>query len=305
MVLVLVSLLVFSAMRVLPGDPLMVYIVRQDISEITPELRAQLKHEFGLDKSLPEQYVDWMTGLFRGNMGKSIFYHEEVSTLMAERIPVTLHLGLTSFVLSSIIGLLLGTIAALRRATPLDSIVTAISNFGIAAPQFWLGILMVYVFGLYLKWFPTQGYTSPLDDPGKSFSQMVMPVTVMVLWGMAFIARQTRSSMLEVVRQDYVRTAWAKGLRERAVVLEHVLKNGLIPVITVMGVQLSRLISGVVIIENVFNIPGIGRLMVASVFGQDYQVVQAGILITGTAVVLTNFFIDISYGWLDPRIRYQ
>lgn len=305
LVLILVSIMVFGAMRLLPGDPLMVYIVEQDISVLTPELEAQLRHEFGLDKSLPEQYLSWITGFVRGDMGKSIFYHENVSTLMAERVPVTLNLGLISFLFSSILGILAGVIAALRRGTALDSIVTAISNFGISAPNFWLGIMMIYFFGLYLGWLPTQGYTSPFDDFGKSVSQLIMPVTVMALWGMATISRQTRSSMLEVVRQDYVRTAWSKGLSERAVVVGHVLKNGLIPVVTIMGVQFSRLISGVVVIENVFNIPGVGRLMVSSVFGQDYQVVQAGILITGIAVVITNLLVDISYGWLDPRIRLQ
>jgi peptide/nickel transport system permease protein len=303
-VLVLITLLVFFAMRILPGDPLMIYITQQDISLITPETEAQLRKEFGLDKNLMLQYVDWISGIFHGDMGKSIHYHESVSTLMAQRIPVTLHLGLLAFVISSFLGIWAGLVAALRRGSVLDNIVTSLANFGISAPNFWLGIMLIYALGLYLRWLPIQGYTSPFDDFWRSTRQLIMPVFVLATWSMAFISRQVRSNMLEVAHQDYIRTAWAKGLQERVVVLRHILKNGLIPVVTVMGIQLSYIIGGSVIIENVFNIPGMGRLMVASVFSQDYQVVQAGILIVGVAVVFMNFLVDISYGWLDPRIRY-
>ena len=303
-VLALITLLVFFAMRILPGDPLMIYITQQDISLITPETEAQLRKEFGLDKSLVLQYFDWISGIFHGDMGKSIHYRESVSTLMAQRIPVTLHLGLLAFVISSFLGILAGLVAALRRGSALDNIVTSLANFGISAPNFWLGIMLIYALGLYLRWLPIQGYTSPFDDFWRSTRQLVMPVSVLAAWSMAFISRQVRSNMLEVAHQDYIRTAWAKGLQERVVVLRHILKNGLIPVVTVMGIQLSYIIGGSVIIENVFYIPGMGRLMVASVFSQDYQVVQAGILIVGVAVVFMNFLVDISYGWLDPRIRY-
>jgi peptide/nickel transport system permease protein len=303
-VIFLISLLVFFAMRILPGDPLMIYIVQQDISQITPELRAQLQKEFGLDKSLPLQYVDWIKGTFQGNLGKSIHYNESVTTLMKERIPITLQLGLIAFIISGIIGIIAGIIAAVRRGSALDTIVTSLANFGVAAPNFWLGIMLIYLFGLYLHWLPTQGYTSPFDNFGLAVRQMILPVFVLANFGIAFTARQARSSMLEVIRQDYIRTAWSKGLRERAIVMKHALKNGLIPVVTVMGVQLSHIIGGQVIIEEVFNIPGVGRLMVDSVFGQDYQVVQAGVLIVGVAVVICNLLVDVSYGWLDPRIRY-
>jgi peptide/nickel transport system permease protein len=282
----------------------MIYITEQDISLITPEMEAQLRHEFGLDKNLMLQYVNWISGIFHGDMGKSIHYRESVSTLMAQRIPVTLHLGLLAFVISSFLGILAGLAAALRRGSALDNIVTSLANFGISAPNFWLGIMLIYALGLYLRWFPIQGYTSPFVDFWRSTRQLVMPVSVLSAWSMAFISRQVRSNMLEVAHQDYIRTAWAKGLQERVVVLRHILKNGLIPVVTVMGIQLSYIIGGSVIIENVFNIPGMGRLMVASVFSQDYQVVQAGILIVGVVVVFMNFLVDISYGWLDPRIRY-
>jgi len=304
-VLILVTLLVFFVMRLLPGDPLTIYIIQHDIDQLSPELEANLRHKFGLDKSPAMQYIDWVSGIFRGDLGHSVEYNESVTALMAERIPVTLHLGLLSFAISSVLGTLAGLLAAIRRNGVLDTVVTSLSNIGICTPHFWLGILMIYVFSLKLGWLPTQGYTSPFDDFWLSTRQLVMPVFILSAWSMAFVSRQARSSMLEVTRQDYIRTAWSKGLRERVVIMRHILKNGLIPVITVMGIQFSRIIGGMVVLEVVFNIPGVGRLMVSSVFGQDYQLVQAGVLIVAVAVVLTNLLVDISYGWIDPKIRYN
>jgi peptide/nickel transport system permease protein len=223
---------------------------------------------------------------------------------MAKRVPITLLLGLLSFVISSVLGMLTGVLSALRRASLMDNILTSFANFGISVPPFWLGILLIYLLAVNLGWLPAQGYVSPFDDLWQSVKHLIMPVSVLSFWGMAFISRQARSSMLEVLRQDYVRTAWSKGLRERVIVLRHVLKNGLIPVVAVIGMRLSFLIGGMVILENVFNIPGVGRLLVTSVLSQDYQVVQAGILIIAISVVLVNLFIDICYGWIDPRIKY-
>lgn len=304
-VIIIVTILIFVAMRILPGDPLTMYIAQHNIGMLTPEHEAALRHQFGLDKSAPMQYLDWMWGLLHGDFGTSIHYNESVGVLLAERVPVTLHLGLVSLVIGCFFGILLGMAAALKRGGAIDTIATSLANFGVAAPHFWLGILMIYVFGLYLGWLPTYGYTSPFDDFWLSTKQMIMPVFVLATWSMAFISRQTRSSVLEVVRQDYVRTAWSKGLQERVIIMVHVLKNSLIPVVTVMGILLSMTIGGTVIIENVFDIPGMGRLLVSSVFAQDYQVVQASILIIGIAVVLVNLLVDISYGWFDPRIRYD
>jgi peptide/nickel transport system permease protein len=304
-VLIVISLLVFLVMRILPGDPITLYMVQHDVKLLTPENDAKLRHEYGLDKSLPMQYVDWISGLTRGDLGTSIHYSESVSKLLAERVPVTLYLGLLSLIIGSVFGILFGLLAAIRRGRTIDTIVTSLANFGVSAPSFWLGILMIYLFGLYLGWFPIQGYTSPFEDFWLSTQKLVMPVFVLSAWNMAFLSRQTRSSLLEVIRQDYIRTAWAKGLQERIVVMRHALKNGLIPVITVMGMLLSMTIGGTVIIENVFNIPGMGRLLVSSVLSLDYQVVQASILVIGIAVVLVNLLVDITYGWLDPRIRYD
>jgi peptide/nickel transport system permease protein len=198
-----------------------------------------------------------------------------------------------------------GLLASVRRGKWLDTVVTIVANFGITIPVFWLGILLIYVFALKLGVVPITGYVAPWVDPLDSLRHAILPVFCLAVFAIASITRQTRSSMLEVIRQDYIRTAWAKGLRERVVVLRHVLKNGLIPVITLQGVQISHILGGSVLIETVFNIPGMGRLMVEAVLSQDFLVVQAGILITSAIVVFANLFVDISYGWLNPRIRYQ
>ena len=304
-VIFIVTVLIFVAMRFLPGDPIIIYVGEQEISVITPELKAKLMEEFGLNKPLILQYIDWMSGVLRGDLGTSIHYRESVGTLLLERLPVTLYVGIIAYVISSVIGVFFGLVAALRRGGWLDTLVTTAANLGIATPHFWLGILMIYGIGLYLGWLPIQGYTSPFDDFWLSCQQLIMPVFVLAFFPLSFLSRQARSSILEVVRQDYVRTAWAKGLQERVVVMRHVLKNGLIPVITVMGMGLSHLVGGSVIVENVFGIPGVGRLLVSAVFGQDYQVVQATILVTSATVVLVNLVVDLAYGWLDPRIRYD
>jgi peptide/nickel transport system permease protein len=227
-----------------------------------------------------------------------------VSALFVKRFPITVYLGVLSLIVSSIFGIAAGLVCALRRGGPVDALVTSLANFGVSVPIFWLGILMIYFFGYYLSWLPIQGYTSPFTDFSLSTKQIIMPVICMSTLALAGNARLTRTTVLEVLRQDYVRTAWSKGLAERVVVIKHVLKNGLIPVITMMGIQASMIIGGAVIIEKVFNIPGIGRLMVDAVLANDYIIVQGGCLMIATMVVSINLLVDISYGWLDPRIRF-
>ena len=197
------------------------------------------------------------------------------------------------------------SICAIRRGGILDFLITLISNFAIAVPVFWLGILGIYLFGLNLGWLPIQGFTSPFDDFWLSIRKSIMPVICMAMPSIAFLARQTRSSMLEIVRQDYIRTAWSKGLRESAIVLKHALKNALIPVVTLLGINLRTLVGGAVLVETVFNIPGMGRLAVTSVINKDFITVQACVLIIAIVVLLGNLIVDISYGWIDPRIRYN
>jgi peptide/nickel transport system permease protein len=303
-VLIIVSIFVFLLMRLLPGDPLQLFIAANQLDRLTEEDIAALRAEFDLDKSMPQQYVDWIWGVMHGDFGKSIVYNDKVGKLLVERIPRTAYLGILSLILSIILGITGGVLSALKRGGPLDALVTSIANFGISIPVFWLGILMIYLFGLYLEWLPIQGYTSPFEDFWLSTRRLVMPVICLAVVALASNTRQTRSSMLEVIRQDYIRTAWAKGLAERVIVIRHILKNGLIPVITLIGIQASYIFGGSVLIEQVFNIPGMGRLLVDAVFAQDYPVVQGISMVLASAVVLINLLVDISYGWLDPRIRY-
>jgi peptide/nickel transport system permease protein len=303
-VLIIVSLIVFAAIRLLPGDPILLFLSQEERETLTAENVKAMRHQFGLDKPLLMQYIDWVSGLFRGDFGTSLFYREDVSKLLIERLPVTLYLGLIAFVMSAVLGISAGVLSAVRRGSFLDGVVTMFANTGIGVPIFWLGILMIFLFSLKLRWLPVCGYVSPLDDFWLSTKHLIMPVICLMIFGLASGARQTRSSMLEVIRQDYIRTAWAKGLKEHTIVLRHALKNGLIPIITLMGTAISHILGGSVLIETVFNIPGMGRLAVSAVLSQDYAIVQAVVLLTGMMVVLFNLLVDICYGWLDPRIRY-
>jgi len=304
-IIILVTLIVFFSIRLLPGDPLIIFLGKNaGLEQMSDETLERLRHEYGLDKPVMVQYFSWISGVFRGDLGRSITYRDNVGTLLKERFPVTIHIGLVAFILGNVLGIMLGIIAALRRGTWIDSLATLVSYIGITIPVFWLGLLMMYVFGLKLGWLPITGYVSPFKDFWESTRSIIMPVICEMITGLAVIARQTRSSMLEVSRQDYIRTAWAKGLKERYIVLRHMLKNSLIPVITLLGIGIGIIFGGSVLVETVFAIPGVGRLLVTAVFQQDYVVVQSGVLVISSIVILSNLLVDISYGWLDPRIRY-
>jgi peptide/nickel transport system permease protein len=304
-VLILVTLLVFFVMRLLPGDPLIIFVAQNaNLEAMPPEMIDQLRHEFGLDKPVMVQYLNWTADIFRGDFGTSIYYREKVSTLMAERFPVTLHLGLVAFAVGAVFGVLAGLLAAVRRGRWSDKIITPLTYVGITIPIFWMGILMILLFGLKLHWLPISGYTSPFEDFWLSMRQSVMPIICLAVFSLAANARQMRSSMLEVVRQDYIRTAWSKGLPERRIIIIHALKNSLIPVITLMGIGIGMIFGGSVLVETVFAVPGVGRLLVSSIFGQDYVVVQAITFVIAAIVLAVNLLVDISYGWFDPRIRF-
>ena len=305
-VLILVTLIVFFVMRLLPGDPLLLFMSQgADLEAMPPEMLNKLRHEFGLDKPVMVQYVVWLSDILKGDFGTSIFYHEKVGKLMLERFPITLHLGLLAWLTSATLGIIAGLLAAVRRGKWVDKVVTPLTYIGVTIPVFWLGILLIFTFGLKLSWLPISGYTSPLDDFWLSTRQVVMPVICLAVFGLAANARQMRSSMLDVIQQDYIRTAWSKGLRERIIVIRHALKNSLIPVITLMGISISIIFGGSVLVETVFAIPGVGRLLVSSIFGQDYVVVQAISFVVALVVQMSNLIVDISYGFLDPRIRYS
>jgi peptide/nickel transport system permease protein len=291
-------------MRLLPGDPLMVFLSQGDMQSMTKEDLDKLRHQFGLDKPLYMQYYDWMKGVVHGDLGTSLLLRQKVTPIIIERIPITAHLGSMAFVIGTVFGILFGVLCALRRGTWIDAVVTLLANLGITVPAFWVGILLIYFLSLQLRLLPVSGYTSPFDDFWLSTRQVIMPVFCLAIGPIAGLARQTRSCMLEVIQQDYIRTAWSKGLRERIIVMRHQIKNALIPVVTILGMQVGVVFGGSVLIETVFNIPGIGRLITNAVFEQDYQIVQAGVLIIASVVILSNLVVDIAYGWLDPRIRY-
>jgi peptide/nickel transport system permease protein len=304
-VLVLVSIIVFAAMRILPGDPLLLLLTASEESSASAQQLELLRHENGLDKPVVIQYFNWLGGVLHGDLGKSILQRAPVSQEIMKRLPITFHLGILAFIIGLILGIPLGIVSAIRRGTWLDTLVTSVSNLGITVPSFWLGIILVYVFSLYLKWLPPIGYTSPFIDFVESTRQIILPTVCLAVFPIASTARQTRSSMLEVMRQDYIRTAWSKGLKERVVIFRHALKNGLIPIITLAGMGVPMIVGGTVLIETVFNIPGMGRLAVSSVLNKDYPYVQGIILIIATAVLVANFLVEMTYGWLDPRIRYD
>jgi peptide/nickel transport system permease protein len=304
-VLLLVMTIVFFAMRLLPGDPIRMLVAQSQEVNFTEEQVELLRQQNGLDRPLIVQYFNWLADVVRGDLGRSVFTRAPVIDQIKYRVPVTLYLGVLSLIISIIIGVPAGIISAIRRGTWIDTVVTTLANLGITVPQFWLGVILMYVFALYLDWLPVMGYTSPFKDFWMSTRQVIMPVICLAIFPIAGNARQTRSAMLEVMHQDYIRTAWSKGLRERTIVIKHALKNGMIPVITLIGAGVGQILGGVVFIEQVFAIPGMGRLAVTSVTSQDYPYVQAIILIIAATTLLSNLAVDLAYGWLDPRIRYE
>jgi peptide/nickel transport system permease protein len=303
-VLLLVTIIVFLLMRLLPGDPILMYLTQEDLEVITQEQVDALRHDLGLDLPLMAQYVDWLSKAVRGDLGTSIIHRGKVIDDIKKRLPITIYIGALAFLISIIIGIPLGVVAAVRRGTWLDNVVTSVANLGITTPNFWLGILLIYLFGYKLGWLPIYGYTSPLKDFWLNIQHIILPVFCLAVPPIASGARLTRSSMLEVMRQDYIRTAWSKGLTEQRIIFRHALKNGLIPVVTLKGMSLANIVGGSVFIETVFSIPGMGRLAVEGLFSQDYAVVQGCMLIAGAVVLTANLLIDLSYGWLDPRVRY-
>jgi peptide/nickel transport system permease protein len=300
-VLIIISFISFLLVFMMPGDPAAAALGLT----ATPEQVQELRHELWLDRPFMIQYFHWVGNAVRGDFGISIAYRDPISTIFKERVPITLYLSFWAFLLSNIVGIAAGIVCAIRRGGFLDQLISVLANIGIAVPIFFLGILGILVFALDLNWLPIMGWTSPTVDFAESTRQAIMPVIALSIPGVAMMARQTRSSMLEVIRQDYIRTAWSKGLKENRVITIHALKNALIPIITLMGLQVRILVGGSVIVEQVFNIPGMGRLLVYASFNKDFLIIQAGVLLIGIVVCIANLLVDISYGWLDPRVRFD
>jgi peptide/nickel transport system permease protein len=302
-VVLLATFLVFGIMHWLPGDPIMIYVTQDVYKQYTAEQIEELRRQYGLDRPVVVQYVDWLGGVVTGDLGESITRGTSVAEDLAQALPVTLYYGLTAFIFAHLIGIPMGIICAIRRGKWLDSTITALANVGMTVPIFWLGIILIYIFSLKLGWLPVGGYTPPTEDLAMSLQQLIMPAFCLALIPLAGSTRQTRSAMLDVIHQDYVRTAWAKGLKERAVVTRHVIKNGILPVVTLSGMAIPMVLGGSVLVENVFSIPGMGFLATQALFSKDYAVVQGVVLVVAIIVVFSNLLVDISYGYLDPRVR--
>jgi peptide/nickel transport system permease protein len=300
-ILFIITLITFTLIQIVPGDPAFTILG----TNATPEQVNKLRHEMWLDRPIPIQYGHWLVNIFHGDFGESVIFHEEVTELIIKRLPITAYLSVLALIISIIPGIFAGIIGAIRRGSNIDSLISMFANAGVAIPQFLLGILGIYLFGLKLGWLPMQGFTWPTDDFWLSIKKSIMPIICLAIPGLAVVARQTRSSMLEIIQQDFIRTAYAKGLKEKAVILTHALKNAMIPVVTLIGIQARFLIGGSVIVETVFGIPGIGRLLVRASFDKDFLIVQGGVLVIGALVCLVNLLVDISYGWIDPRIKYE
>lgn len=298
-VVFLVSVISFTLVHMLPGDPAVLALG----SEASEQDIATFREKYYLDRPVVEQYFIWITDTLKGDLGDSITYSRPVLTCLAERLPRTISIGLPALILSSLAGILCGIISAIRRGKFIDNLITFVSTVGLGAPQFWLGIVGIYIFGMKLGWLPLSGYVSPSENFGQYIYYGIMPILILSFSLLASVARQTRSNMLEVVNQDYIRTARSNGLDEKSVVYKHALKNALIPVITTIGLQVRVVVGGSLMVEQVFNIAGIGTLIVSAINGRDYMVVQGCVFVISVFTVLVNFTIDLLYGFVDPRIR--
>ena len=299
-VLLVVAVVTFSLIHLTPGDP--VALMAGD--EATPEQKEAIRRDMGLDKPIYEQLLIYFSDILRGDLGESIFSKFPVTELIKQRLEPTLFIALFSQIVSIVIAIPLGILAAWKANTWVDRVVMVIAVLGLAIPSFWLGANLIWVFAVKLHWFPAFGYVPISDGILPWIKSITLPSISVGFISAALIARMTRASMLEVLREDYVRTARAKGLGEQAVLLGHAFKNASIPVVTIIGIGIAGLVSGLVVTEAVFGIPGVGRLIVDAVNRRDYPVIQGVILMVTLAYVLINLIVDLIYGYLDPRIRY-
>ena len=297
--LVLVSLVVFALVHALPGDPAVLFLGE----EADPETLARFRVRLGLDRPLVAQYAAWLGRALRGDLGRSLRTNQPVAEAILERLPVTLELLVAALSVSLAIAIPMGIVSAVKRNSGVDLVSTVFALVGFAMPGFWLGIILIYVFALLLRWLPPSGWVPLPASVPQNLLSLVLPAFTLGTALAALVTRQLRSGMLEVLRQDYVRTAQAKGLSERQVVGKHALKNALISVVTVVGLQLGGLLGNTIITETLFALPGVGRLMIDAIFSRDFFVVQGVILFLAVGYVLSNLLVDVLYSYLDPRIR--
>ncbi|MEO7008117.1 MAG: ABC transporter permease [Caldimonas sp.] len=297
--LVLVSMLIFGLQQLLPGDPAVI-LAGEDHD---PTVIAYLHQKLHLDEPLPVRYAYWVAGVARGDLGESVRTQQPVLELVLQKLPVTIELALLAMSIALVIGIPAGVVSAVGRGTAWDHFANVFALWGISTPNFWLGILMILLFSVQLGWLPASGYVSPFEDLRANLEAMVMPAFVLGNGIAAVLMRHTRSAMLQVLSADYVRTARAKGLSEPVVILKHALRNALTPIITLGALEFGTLLSGAVLTEQVFTIPGFGKLIVDSVFNRDYSVVQGVVLVTATAYITLNLLADLAYFVVNPRLR--
>src|SRR5213082_1009239 len=295
-----VSILIFGLQQLLPGDP----AIALAGEERDPEVVAFLRAKFHLDEPLPVRYWYWAKGVLHGDLGDSVRIQKPVSELIVEKLPVTIQLAAMAIVIALVIGITAGVISAVARGSAWDWAANVFALWGLSTPNFWLGILLILLFAVRLGWLPASGYVSPFEDLRANLASMIMPAFVLGNAFAAVLMRHTRSAMLQVLSSDYVRTARAKGLDERVVVLKHALRNALIPIITLGALGLGELLGGAVLTEQVFTIPGFGKLIVDAVFNRDYSVVQGVVLFTATVYITLNLLADLAYFLVNPRLRH-
>jgi len=302
-VLLLSSLVVFGLMRVMPGDALTALMAES--GNVSPRELQKLRKDLRLDLPYHEQYLHWVWQMVTFNPGRSVFTGDAISTSLKKSIPVTIELAAMAIVLGVALAIPLGVLSATRQDKLSDYIGRLVAISGLSFPDFWLGTLIITFAAIWFSWMPPLGYTSLWESPWRNLQQFLLPAAVLGLRLSAATMRMTRSTLLEVLREDYVRTAWAKGLGERLIIYKHALKNALIPVVTIVGGQLGTLLAGTVIVETIFALPGMGRLTVEAILFRDYPVVQTNVMLVAATLVTLNLLVDLTYAWLDPRIRYQ
>jgi peptide/nickel transport system permease protein len=298
-ILFIVSILAFALIHLIPGDPAQVILGE----EATPQAYAELRQQLNLDKPIVVQYLLWLGNVLQGNLGKSIISHVPVSTLIAQRLPATIELTIGTFLVALLIAFPTGILAAVRRGKIADYTSTFLALGGMSIPNFWLGMMAIIYFSVHLGWLPASGYVPITQDPKSNLLAMILPCLATGLRESAVLMRMLRSSLLEVVNMDFVRTSKANGLNDYKTIVGHVLRNAMIPVVTTSGLMIAGLLGGLVITESIFSIPGFGRLIVESVYKRDYVTVQGAILVSALLVVLVNLIVDLLYAVIDPRIK--
>ena len=304
-ILFLVTVLVFLLMRVIPGDPAMLILAgASGEGSFKKEDLANLRRELGTDRPLYVQYGSWLWGLLHGDLGRSLFYRTQIEKEISPRLPATLELALLAVLLSVVVAVPLGALSAVKQDSTLDYVARVFTFTGISIPIFVTGLVVVYLLVRLFNWFPPLGYATLWEEPWTNLQQMLFPALALAFFELNFTARVTRSAMLEVLREDFIRTARSKGLMERRVILVHALKNAALPIITVSAWSLARLLGGTIIIEKIFLVPGMGTLLLEAITARDYTLIQAIVLLYTLVVLIANLVVDLAYSWLDPRIRY-